>query len=51
MTEDEKMKMRYLREQKEHARESLLGDDRHLGVNMSRKRNKFNLASDDDSDD
>lgn len=51
MTEDEKMKMRYLREQKEHARESLLGNDRHLSVNMSRKRNKFNLASDDESDD
>ncbi len=49
MTEDEKMKLRYLREQKERAKASLLGNNQK--VKASRKKNKFNLNSDDESDD
>ena len=43
MTEEEKMRLRYLREQKERAKQSLLG-------NAIRRRSKFNLGSDDEQD-
>ena len=43
------MKLRYLREQKERAKASLLGNNQK--VKASRKKNKFNLNSDDESDD
>jgi len=40
------MKLRYLREQKERAKASLLGN-----VSHQRKRSKFNLGSDDEDQD
>ena len=47
MTEEEKMKLRYLREQKERAKQSLLGN---VPQQRNRRKNKFNLNSDDESD-
>jgi nucleolar protein 14 len=46
MSEEEKMKLRYLREQKERAKQSLLGN-----VHTARKKTKFNLGSDDEEQD
>ena len=48
MSEEEKMKLRYLREQKERAKASLLGNNQK--VKSSRKKSKFNLNSDDESE-
>jgi hypothetical protein len=47
MSEEEKMKLRYLREQKERAKQSLLGN---VPQTKNRRKNKFNLNSDDESD-
>ena len=63
MTDEEKMKLRYMREQRDRARERLEQKDRELeerkdaksGVQLStkqsRKRTKFQLGSDSDNND
>ena len=48
MSEEEKMKLRYLREQKERVKQSMLGN---APVARTRRKDKFNLNSDDESDD
>lgn len=48
MSEEEKMKLRYLREQKERAKAALLGN---ANVKTARKKSKFNLGSDDEDQD
>ena len=48
MSEEEKMKLRYLREQKERAKSALLGNN---NVKTARKKSKFNLGSDDEDQD